>query len=167
MTVNPYLTDPDWPTNYLASHLTGRYIDLNGDPMVGSIKLDPTVDNISDVVQAVTIVAAKPIFVLLDATGSFDIFIPATDDTDTNPVSWTYTVTELWNSGVGRTFSISAPMNVTQDISAVVPVTTSPGVLTVRGPAGPQGISGTLVLGPSTPVPAGTPAGTIILRTTT
>jgi hypothetical protein len=64
-------------------------------------------------------------------------------------------------------FSIQVPHGETVDLTTVTPVASGGGVLTTQGPQGEPGTNGTpiIVLGPSDPVPDGTEAGTIIIRT--
>jgi hypothetical protein len=98
-----------------------------------------------------------------------------------NPTDFNYSILITANvPGSGtRTFG-PYPFNVTAggeiDVTDLVPVAVSAGTPIIQGPEGPKGDTGAvgpagpavtpLVLGPQDPVPANTPAGTVIFRTT-
>lgn len=71
--------------------------------------------------------------------------LPATDSADISPLNYTWRVDfNLKNAATGYTiqvpsFSFSVPSGQTTDLTAVMPVDTSPGTITVQGPAGPAG----------------------------
>lgn len=129
---SPFPSNLDWPTNYGASRLTGKFMDLQGQPIRGRLVITANVISVADIANSLTIIAT-PRTVLLDNSGSFDIFLPATNDPDVNPSGWNYKVVEQWDGGGGRTYNIDAPEGVTQDISAVAPVPASTGTPITRG----------------------------------
>lgn len=109
--------------------------------------------------------------------------LPATDSVLFNPTGFTWKVSFDLAQVANRhtvnldSFNIQVPAWVTTDLTLAMPVSSSPGVLTTVGPAGPAstvpgpvGPAGPavtpLVLGPQDPVPANTPSGTVIFRTT-
>lgn len=105
--------------------IQGRFILLDGTPMVGSVSFAPSVAVIlnrdADVIISGAVFTAE-----LDATGFFQISIPATDDENLDPTLFTYRVQEP----TGRTYSISVPENVAGgviDLIDVQPVPGSPG----------------------------------------
>lgn len=139
MTIQPNPTAPLWPAEFQGCRITGQFIDLLGRAVTGSVVLTPT---------AVTIIAGtskkiivgRSITIPLDENGAFDVTVPASDDPDTNPTGWTYSVVETFPGG--RSYSIDAPMNSTRDLTAIVPVPSANGVAITRGEAGPEGPAG-------------------------
>lgn len=156
--INPYPGNAAWPAEWQGAVLTGRFIDVLGNPIVGSITFAPSVVAVL-ATAAKRIVLSVPREVTLDANGAFSITIPATDDPDMNPTGWTYTVTE--NFPNGRSYSVPAPMNVTSDLATLAPVPSSVGNAIVRGPQGDPGVR---VVAFGAPAPAGLPDNTIIIE---
>lgn len=106
--------------------------------------------------------------------------LPATDSALFNPTGFTWKVTFDLAQVANRftvsipSFDMQVPQGATTDLTLAMPISTSAGVLTIQGPQGPAGPSVTgpagpavtpLVLGPQDPIPANTPAGTVIFRT--
>jgi hypothetical protein len=129
---SPFPSNLDWPTNYGASRLTGKFMDLQGQPIRGRLVITANVISVADAGNLLTIIAT-PRTVLLDNNGAFDIFLPATNDPDVNPSGWNYKVTEQWDGGGGRTYNIDAPEGATQDLSVVAPVPAATGTPITRG----------------------------------
>src|SRR5690606_21388486 len=73
---------------------------------------------------------------LLDEQGERGVYLVATDDIDGNPTDWTYTVELDFGGALIPPFSIQVPTDSDQDLSALVPVDESPGVITIQGPPG-------------------------------
>lgn len=129
------------PNEFNLVTLTGRFVDLLGQPLAGrkiTLSIAPT---------AITVAAAKTIItpevrtLTLDADGSFSELVPATNDPDVNPSNFTYQVAEEF--GARRRYNISVPLeNGPHDLSELAPVEVSPGVGIVVGPAGPPGPPG-------------------------
>jgi hypothetical protein len=131
--INPYPGNTAWPSSWQGSRLTGRFVDILGQPIQGYITLTPSAAAVLDSLNNVVVLPATR-KVTLDATGAFDVVIPATDDPDMNPTNFTYTVQEVVHGG--RSYSINAPMNKTQDLADIAPVPSSNGVTIVRGEPG-------------------------------
>lgn len=76
------------------------------------------------------------------------IELPATDSPLINPINYTWRVTfNLREVETGHTvnidpFDIQIPTGQTIDLTAVMPVDTTPGTLTLKGPPGPPGPAG-------------------------
>lgn len=136
---NPNPTNPGWPTDWQASRLVGKVVNLQGVPVVGNLILTPAPSVLLSVATN-TMVVAGPRIITLDATGSFDVLIPSTDDPQITPVGWTYSVKESWTGG--REYSIFAPVGVTQNLVNIVPVVAFNGVGIVKGDTGAQGALG-------------------------
>jgi|SRR5688572_10718223 len=82
--------------------------DLAGTPVQGYITFSPSVT--VDVPVDELSVPRSTMRADLDADGSFQINLLATDDADGEPTGWTYTVSEHFNRGGGRgTFSVEIP----------------------------------------------------------
>lgn len=85
--------------------LTGTYVDIVGDPIVGSVTFTPqTIIKDTDQNQ---IIVNNVITEVLDANGSFSVVLPVTDDSDVVPIPFAYTVEEVFSGG--RTFVITLP----------------------------------------------------------
>lgn len=157
------------PSNLSYGTVTGQFILAYADsvdsgsepdavPAQGSIYFTPSPAVLKDIgatPNAVTILPAV-VSATLDSSGYLcgygttrGIILTATDDTDAQPVGWT------WNaefrltdaSGVSvpvPSFSFSLPSGSTVDLTAVSPVADSNGTYyLVAGPTGPQGTPGT------------------------
>jgi Right handed beta helix region/Periplasmic copper-binding protein (NosD) len=131
---NPYPGNTAWPSAWEGSRLTGRFVDILGQPLAGTVTFTPAPAAVLVPTQQVIVLPAPRVVTLV--AGAFDVVLPATDDPDGNPTGWTYTVAE----GVpgGRSYAIEAPRGVSQDLSQVAPVPSSAGDAVVRGPAGPS-----------------------------
>lgn len=103
---NPYLADSNWPTEYNACRVQGKFINLLGQPMAGTISFTAQTDVMIAQASHVVIVPTT-IQVTLDDNGQIDFFLPATDDPDIAPYGFYYSVTENWPGG--RTYLIEAP----------------------------------------------------------
>ena len=137
MTIQPNPSAPQWPAEFQGARITGAFLDLLGNPIVGEVRLTPTAVALIAGGSKKIIVGAT-ITVPLDVNGACDFIVPATDDPDINPTGWTYSVVE--NFPGGRSYSIDAPTNSTRDLSAIAPVPSSNGESIVRGPAGPESL---------------------------
>lgn len=124
----------------------GTYIDLDGNPIAGSVSFIPRPVMLLDFVDTAvppappdpgTGIVAIPKQVDLDAAGHFAITLPATDDPEISPLRWTYQVKE--NFAGGRTYDIEAPQEGAVDLIRASPVPNSTGTPIVRGPRGLAG----------------------------
>lgn len=99
--------------------LTGTYVDIEGNPISGSVRFSPQ-SIIKDTDQNQIIVNA-PITATLNGSGSFSVVLPVTDDTDVAPTPFAYEVEEIFSGG--RTFFITIPGGgaATQDIADLAP----------------------------------------------
>lgn len=124
---SPY-TGPNWPGNWGTGRVTGRFVALDGSPQVGSIKFSAQVSEVVAFVDDV-IVPMVPVTVALDANGVIDIDLPASDSDAITPTSWTYTVTEQWSSGGGRSYEIEVHEGGTTHLSDFAAVESSTGTV--------------------------------------
>ena len=99
--------------------LTGTYVDIEGNPVSGSVRFTPQ-SIIKDTDQN-QIIINIPIQATLNGSGSFSVVLPVTDDTDVAPVPFAYEVEEIFAGG--RTFFITIPGGGagTQDIADLAP----------------------------------------------
>jgi hypothetical protein len=89
--------------------LTGTFVDFAGRAMTGQITFTPTPSAVNDA-GADLVYMPRPIVVPLEPGGRLSVDLAATDDTDGNPVGFTYTVTEQFdNFAGGRSYPISLP----------------------------------------------------------
>ena len=122
MSIQPNPTATLWPAEWQGCRFTGSFIDFLGQPLAGSVTFTPSVGAVIAKTSKRTAIAYA-ITVALDDNGSLDVTLPATDDPDSDPTGWTYTIEEGFTGG--RTYTVSAPTNQTIDLTAVAPLTTA------------------------------------------
>lgn len=138
--------------------VTGTYLNGLGEAAVGRVTFTPTA-RVVDANDAVII--ENPIVATLDATGTFLVNLPTTDNKLLYPTGWAYEVSVRVNGVKPQKFYAFLPYGdgSTVDIRTSVSATTS--TVTdgsapppaVAGPAGPRG--------PGTLVGEGTPSSTL------
>lgn len=119
------------PVNVSTCTITGKFVNADGTPTVGTVVFVPTPLVILDVAAIPpTTIMGTPISVELDGTGAIPVgfTIPATDDPDLDPVGWTYRV--IFSSAYYKPedFFMNAPGGTTVDLTGVLPIPESPGV---------------------------------------
>ena len=129
-----YPSNPNWPANFDGSTITGKFVDILGNPVTGSIEFVPSAAALVNKTNKI-IVMPKTITIPLSATGAFTVTLPATDDPDIDPENWTYKVTEKFTGG--RTYNIAAPQGQTVDLAEAGPVPASAGTPIVVNTATP------------------------------
>lgn len=126
------------PAEFDQVTVVGRYVELDGDPVVGylTFKASPV---ILKAAAARTIIIPVVLQAVLDANGMFSIALPATNDPDINPGEWTYEVTEGF--GPRRVYNIAVDLSLgtTQNIYDLAPITSSTGSYYLQGDRGPAG----------------------------
>ncbi len=102
--------------------VTGTFVDFSGKPMMGKIVFTPTPSAVNDA-GADRVYLPSPIVALITAGGHMSVDLAATDDTDGNPVGFTYTVTEQFDNFTGgRSYPISLPAaNSPVDLADISP----------------------------------------------
>lgn len=147
---------------YSTVPVTGTYVALDGTAARGSVSFTGKVLTIAGVEDI--LIAPYRVTTQLDATGSFSISLPATDDPNVLPNGWTYSVVESLDHGGGRRFELDVPLALAGtgiDLSTVAPTTAEHGdptafvtltefddleaelvALAVPGPQGAQGETG-------------------------
>jgi hypothetical protein len=119
------------PASLSTVTVVGTYVDLQGNPVRGSLNITP--QTILKETAANVIIIPVTIQKTFDATGSFSVVLPVTSDTDVAPQPFIYTLEE--NFAGGRTFQLSLPLSVagtTQNLADLLPaiLTTESGYVT-------------------------------------
>lgn len=139
------------PGNLSTVEVTGRYIDASGAAVRGSVTF--TLDTPLLDAGASTVIIETSYTVALDATGSFSVDLPATNDSDVTPTGWTWTLTPNFAGADPLTFALPANLAPTVDITTLSPALPNPSttysyvlVSAVGAPSGvaPLNSSGTL-----------------------
>lgn len=111
------------PGNLTTVTVTGRYIDASGAAVRGSVTF--TLDTPLLNAGASTYIIETEYTVALDATGSFAVNLPATNDPDVTPTGWTWTLTPNFDGADPITFAL--PTNLTSvDITTLSPALPNP-----------------------------------------
>jgi hypothetical protein len=114
------------PANLTTIEVTGRFIDMVGNPIAGQVKFTPRAV-LKNVGQNVILINST-ITVTLDSSGEFAQDLVATDDADATPLGFTYRVEEAFIGG--RTYDILLPSNTiggTIDLADIVPAVENDG----------------------------------------
>lgn len=85
--------------------IRAKYVQLNGNPVVGTVTFTPRAPRMVHVPDGMAVIGT-PIRVSL-VNGTLNISLPATDDPDSDPTGFTYTVLEEFVGGA--TYDISVP----------------------------------------------------------
>lgn len=129
------------PAGVAAVTLTGRYARPDGTPCAGNVTVAaPDIIRLPDA----DVTAVGSVTVALDGTGAFSVILIATDNADSRPTNFTYTVTEQLTGQTTRTYAIALPQATpVVDLADVAPAVASGGeFLLVTGPAGKTILSG-------------------------
>lgn len=108
------------PASLSTCTVVGTYVDLQGNPVRGSINFTP--QTILKETAANVIIIPVVIQKTFDATGSFSVVLPVTNDTDVTPQPFIYTIEENFTGG--RTIEIALPLSVagtTQNLADLLP----------------------------------------------
>lgn len=139
------------PGNLTTVEVTGRYIDASGAAVRGSVTF--TLDTPLLDAGASTIIIETDYTVALDATGSFAVDLPATNDPDVDPNGWTWTLTPNFDGADPLTFALPTNLGPSVDVTVLAPALPNPDpvysyVLTsaIGAPSGvaPLNVSGTI-----------------------
>ena len=121
----------DFKPNWQLVPVFGQYLKVDGTPVEGKLVFDPRPDLMVNTDELVTIIGG-PIEVLVNAYGQFRVELPATDDDDITPLSWTYHVTEKWINAPSAEYDIELPLSlrpVGLDLNLASPVAPKDGVV--------------------------------------
>jgi hypothetical protein len=112
------------PGNLTTVEVTGRYIDASGAAVRGSVTF--TLDTPLLNAGASTYIIETEYTVTLDATGSFAVDLPATNDVDVTPTGWTWTLTPNFDGADPLTFALPTNLGPTVDITVLAPALPNP-----------------------------------------
>lgn len=109
------------PTSLTTISITGNYIDYEGTPIQGQIRF--TLGDVIRVGIDDQMIAPSSIVVGL-SSGAFSVTLPATNDPDSVPIPFVYTVEESFAGG--RSYTISVPHTTTGalDLADISPLPT-------------------------------------------
>ena len=99
-------------SNVTLTTVEGTFVDFRGIPIAGQVKF--TLDAVLRNAIADQIIIPSTITVTLDATGSFSVQLPVTDDPDIAPEGFKYTLEESFAGG--RTYEIGFSLS---DVTAI------------------------------------------------
>jgi hypothetical protein len=113
--------------------VTGRFLFPDGRPLSGQVSFRaPSLVTFG----AYDVILGGPVVVPLDATGAFEVELPATDAPGMNPSDWSYQVAEqLAGVQVNRVYQILLPAEAPEvDLADIAPTDpTTPTYVAVRG----------------------------------
>ncbi|MBZ6258119.1 collagen-like protein [Streptomyces olivaceus] len=115
--------------------VTGRYLSLDdkGQPLAGQVVFRaPALITF----PKYDVILGGPVTASLDATGAFEVELPATDAPDMNPAGWSYQVAEqLAGVPMNRVYQVLLPQETPAvDIADIAPTDpTTPTYVAVRG----------------------------------
>lgn len=112
------------PANLTTVEVTGRYIDASGAAVRGSVTF--TLDTPLLDAGASTIIIETDYTVALDATGSFAVDLPATNDPDVDPNGWTWTLTPNFDGADPLTFALPTNLGPSVDVTVLAPALPNP-----------------------------------------
>lgn len=113
------------PTNLSTVTVTGKYLDVLGNPIAGQVKFTPRAI-LSNAAED-TIIINSTVTATLNSLGEFSVVLVATDDPDALPTGFTYQIEEAFFGG--RTFDITLPSSPsTIDLADKLAATPSDGI---------------------------------------
>lgn len=130
------------PEGLTTTTLHGLYVepDATGTPLQGTLSFTPNPAFILYPDENVIVAGTET--ATLDENGEFSIELVSTDNPDSNPSGWVYTVTEKIIGQRQRTYNIVLPYNggVEVELADITPTEAAPTYLPVVGPQGAPGI---------------------------
>ncbi|MFF5495774.1 hypothetical protein [Streptomyces aquilus] len=113
--------------------VTGRFLSPDGRPLSGQVVFRaPSLVTFGEF----DVILGGPVMVPLDATGAFEVELPATDAPGMNPSDWSYTVAEqLAGVAMNRVYQVLLPSETPAvDLADIAPTDPStPNYVAVRG----------------------------------
>ncbi|MFF3653343.1 phage tail protein [Streptomyces sp. NPDC002181] len=133
----------------------GRFLAPDGTPLSGAVVFRAPAQL---TFPAADVILGGPVSAVLDAQGSIEVTLPATDSPAMDPSGWAYIVTEqLSGIPVGRSYNVVLPKALPEvDLADIAPTDPSkPNYVGVPGPVGPQGAPGSRIYSGATAPAAG------------
>jgi len=125
-----------YPGNVGTGTVKGQFVAApDGDPYTPEVKFTPSVSRLLDASSVPpTTILLTPQTITANADGSFELDLIANDDTDLNPVGWTYRVNVSASAGYKPYViaGINVPQGVITDLTLATPVGSSGGVLITK-----------------------------------
>ncbi|MFE3586805.1 phage tail protein [Streptomyces niveus] len=113
--------------------VTGRFLFPDGRPLSGQVSFRaPSLITFG----AYDVILGGPVVASLDATGAFEVVLPATDAPGMNPSDWSYQVAEqLTGVPINRVYQVLLPADTPEvDLADIAPTDpTTPNYVAVRG----------------------------------
>lgn len=122
------------PSNWQTGTVTGTFLDADFNGFVGKVVITPDVKSARVFGQAITLLKARE--VTLDSSGTFTTTLPAGNDPDVSPISFTYTATIVGPAGERTDFpsyTFVLPVGQTVDLDQVTVVPPSSGLPNIVG----------------------------------
>lgn len=122
------------PANWGTGTVHCKYIKMDGSVDSGTVDFTPNstrMTNASDL----AVISGTTLSGTIDGSGILSIVLPSTNDADTNPLGFTYTVKENLASGLGRSYPILVPQGVTTELYSAVVLDPATGLYVPGTPA--------------------------------
>ena len=104
------------PSNITTIVLTGQYLDFEGQPIAGQVKIYPSKVLIDSAADRIII----PYTLTADlVNGAFSLTVPITNDVDISPLAFTYYFEESFTGGSTYQISLPASLGSTVDIATI------------------------------------------------
>lgn len=133
------MTVSSLPSNIGSGEVFGKLMDSDGNPIRGKVIFYPRFEYLTNQTGDTTpvLILPKSRAVEIHEDGRFAIELLATDDEDNNPTGWTWGVEFQLKDGYKlKPFDIHVLEGESKDLSEILPVSVSQGILTVQGPPG-------------------------------
>lgn len=132
----PYPGNANWPSTWQPCTIHGKFIGLDGTPIAnGKLSLDAPVRAVR-VTGDDTVVLARTINIVLNSQGAFSMLVPASEDPDISPNSWTWTLTDPDGNLYVFTTPVGGNIDVTDYLAVQDP---NNGNLVTKGDKGDPG----------------------------
>jgi hypothetical protein len=106
------------PSNLSTITITGQYLNFQGAPILGQVKIYPSTLLIDQAAKDI-IVPATITTDLNKTDGTFSVTVPITNDPDATPLNFTYAFEEAFVGGSTYFISLPSSLGSTVDISAL------------------------------------------------
>jgi hypothetical protein len=102
--------------------VSGRYVGPDGTPIVGGpLRFIPSITVVD--AGGNVVVPPLPITVLTDGTGAFTVDLAVTDDPDTQPIGWSWRLSELFSPQREVDFFVPSALPGAVDFADLTPAT--------------------------------------------